>query len=395
MEAKERQKAKISKNVVALGIVSFFTDISSEMIYPVIPLFLSSVLKATATSIGLIEGFAEATASLLKVFSGYLSDRIRRRKALILTGYTVSNVVKPLMGLSTRWWHVLIGRFLDRVGKGIRTSPRDALIAESTQSGATGMAFGFHRTLDTLGAILGPLTAYLILKFNPEGLRTIFYLTAIPGAIAIFVLIFFVREKHRSEATDHRTRQTLSFRGFPVQFYILLVFTVIFAIGNSSDAFIILRLRNIGFSKSSTIMLYLIFNVSYALLATPLGALSDKIGKKFVLGVGYLVFAAVYISLALIKHEHMDYAFIILIVYGIYYAMTEGVGRAVVSDFVPSERLGTAYGLYHTLMGLSLLPASVIAGLLWDKIAPSAPFYYGAVTSFIAGAGILLLLKRN
>ena len=380
---------------MALGIVSFFTDISSEMIYPVIPLFLSSVLKATATSIGLIEGFAEATASLLKVFSGYLSDRIRRRKALILTGYTVSNVVKPLMGLSTRWWHVLVGRFLDRVGKGIRTSPRDALIAESTQSGATGMAFGFHRTLDTLGAILGPLTAYLILKFNSEGLRTIFYLTAIPGAIAIFVLIFFVREKHRAEATERRTSQALSFRGFPAQFYILLVFTVIFAIGNSSDAFIILRLRNIGFSESNTIMLYLIFNVSYALLATPLGALSDKIGKKFILGAGYLVFAAVYISLALIKHEYMNYAFLILIVYGIYYAMTEGVGRAVVSDFVPSERLGTAYGLYHTLMGLSLLPASVIAGLLWDKIAPSAPFYYGAVTSFIAGVGILLLLKRK
>ncbi len=388
-----KSKMKITKNVVAMGIVSFFTDISSEMIYPIIPMFLSAVLKASATSIGLIEGFAEATASLLKVFSGYISDRIKRRKALIVPGYTISNVVKPLMGLSTRWWHVLIGRFLDRVGKGIRTSPRDALIAESTPEGSYGVAFGFHRTLDTLGAILGPLTAFLILRLNPNAFRTIFYITAIPGAIAVLVLVMFVRETKRQREVSRKQTPSLSFKNFPVEFYVLLFFTVIFAIGNSSDAFIILRIRNIGFSASSTVMLYLVFNISYAFLATPFGALSDKIGKKYVLGIGYLVFSLVYLSLALIQHSGL--AVLILLVYGLYYAMTEGVGRAIVSEFVPSERLGTAFGLYHTLMGLSLLPASIIAGVLWDKIAPSAPFYYGAVTSLTAGIGILLFLRKK
>ncbi len=392
MKNNQMKKRKITRNVFALGMVSFFTDISSEMIYPIIPMFLSIVLKASATSIGLIEGIAESTASLLKVFSGYVSDRIKKRKMLILAGYTTSNVVKPFMGLSTRWWHVLLGRFFDRVGKGIRTSPRDALIAESTPEGASGTAFGFHRTLDTLGAIIGPLVAFLVLRFNPNGFRTIFYLTAIPGAIALVVLILFVKEKKRDTGAQ-KTPPALSFKGFPSSFYVLLFFTVVFAIGNSSDAFIILRIKNIGFSASGTVMLYMIFNISYALLATPFGALSDKIGKKYVLGLGYLVFSAVYISLALIRTHSL--AIPILLLYGVYYAMTEGVGRAVVSDFVPQERLGTAFGLYHTLMGLSLLPASIIAGILWDKVAPSAPFYYGAITSFVAGVGILLFLKRK
>lgn len=388
------EKRRIPKNVIWLGIVSFFTDISSEMIYPIIPLFLRELLHAPVTAIGLIEGVAEATASLLKVFSGYLSDIMKRRKVLVVIGYSISNIAKPLMGFSTHWLHVFIAKVSDRIGKGIRTSPRDALIAESADQSVRGTAFGLHRTLDTLGAILGPLITFTLFAAFHYGYRTVFYLTAIPGAIAVLVLLIFVKEPQRKLSPEaEKSRPKLSLKGFSTQFKIFLLFSIIFAIGNSSDTFIILRARNIGFSTSSTVGLYMIFNIVYAIFATPMGTLSDRIPRKNVLGMGYIVFALVYLGLAVAGSK--SFVLLLFAVYGLYYAMVEGVGRAIVADFVPQERLGTAYGIYHTAMGLSLLPASLIAGVLWDKVGAYAPFAYGAITSAIAAVGILTFVKSQ
>ena len=387
------EKKKLPRNVVVFGFVSFFTDISSEMIYPLIPLFLTSVLGVGASFLGLIEGIAEATASVLKTFSGYISDRVKRRKPLVLLGYGLSTISKPTVGLATRWVHVLIARFLDRTGKGIRTSPRDALIAETVDKKSRGKAFGFHRAMDTLGAVVGPLLAYGLLNifkgYFPEAksLRLVFLSAFVPGFIAFVILLLFVTEKAREKRERRAFLGTL--RSMPRHFLAFLFVMGIFALGNSSDTFLILRSQNIGFNYTEIPLLYMTFNIIYALSAMPLGSLSDKIGRKATIGAGFAVYGLVYLLFALLRSP--SFLWLLWGLYGIYYGFTEGVGRAFVADLVDESRRGTAYGIYHMVIGLLLFPASFIAGILWDRVSPSAPFYFGAFMAFLSAILLLLL----
>ena len=378
----------ISGNLLVAGLVSFFTDVSTEMIVPVLPLFLSATLKTPTATIGLIEGVAESTASVLRVFSGRISDRTGRRKPLVVAGYTLSNLTKPLLALASSWTHVLVIRFVDRVGKGIRNAPRDALIAESVPPAHRGLAFGFHRAMDTAGASLGPLVAFTTLALLPENYRAVFWIATIPGVVAILIGALFLRDRARS--TSSSVPPSLGLRGLGPRFAVFTAIATLFALGNSSDAFLILRARNVGMAASVIPLAYFTFNVVYASLSTPAGVLSDRIGRRSVLVLGYAVFALVYLGFALLAGERAPWAVLVLfIIYGAYYALTDGVQRAFVADLVPDHLRATALGTFSMATGLALLPASLIAGLLWDRIGPAAPFFYGAT---LAGASLLLLI---
>lgn len=382
---------KISKNVKVLGLVSLFNDISSEMLYPVIPIFLTSVLNAPMAVVGVIEGVAESTASLLKVFSGWYSDRLKRRLPFAIGGYTLSALSRPLLALAYAWPVVLAARFIDKVGKGVRTSARDALIADSTRNDQRGRAFGYHRAMDTVGAVCGPLAALLFLNVAGEDFRTLFLLAFVPAMVGVVLLVLFVREKVNRMEKGTMLPFRAIFSGHGRSFKLFLLVSGLFSIGNSSDVFLILRSKDIGFSTTMVILLYVLYNGSYALLAYPAGILSDRIGRKGVLVSGFLVFAAVYAGFAATdKPNHFWFLFVI---YGFYIAFTEGVSKAMVADLVEPERLGTAMGAWHTLVGLTTFLASLIAGLLWQYVGPSAPFVYGAVTALMASVLFVTLIR--
>jgi MFS family permease len=378
----------ITGNVLATGTVSFLTDVSSEMILPVLPLFLTVTLRAPVAAVGLIEGVAESTASVLRVFAGWLSDRAGRRKPMVVAGYALSNLTKPLLALAGSWPHVLAVRFVDRVGKGLRTAPRDALIVDSVAPAHRGLAFGFHRAMDTAGAALGPLLAFAVLAGLPENYRAVFWIAAAPGALAILVAVLFLRDVPRLPVAARAPR--LSFTGLDRPFTVLTAVATLFALGNSSDAFLILRARDLGLPTPAIPLIYFAFNVVYALLATPAGALSDRVGRRRLLALGYAVFAAVYFGFALVPRSSAGWAVpVLFLIYGGYYALTEGVQRAFVADLVPAELRATAFGTIATATGLVLLPASLIAGWLWQRFGAAVPFFYGGAT---ATAALLLLV---
>jgi len=393
------EKKKLPGSVIGFGFVSFFTDMSSEMVYPLLPIFLSSVLGVGAEALGLIEGIAEATASVLKTFSGYISDRIRRRKPLVLLGYSLSAIAKPTIGLAGRWVHVLAARFADRVGKGIRTSPRDSLIADVVDDTVRGRAFGFHRAMDTGGAVFGPLLAYILLAIFLKyysvsvSVRSVFLLSLIPGIFAIVTLIFFVKEKPREQRELRKLK--LGFKGLSKEFKLLLAVMLVFSLGNSSNTFLILRASNIGFKTEMIPILYMFFNIVYAGSAMPLGSLSDKIGRRLTIAMGFFIYFIVYLGFARLSTHQYIYLWILFGLYGIYYGFTDGTLRALVADISRREERGFAYGLYHMLVGLMLFPASFIAGILWEKVAPSAPFYFGALTAAISAFLILIVIKEK
>jgi len=393
------EKKKLPGSVIGFGFVSFFTDMSSEMVYPLLPIFLSSVLGVGAEALGLIEGIAEATASVLKTFSGYISDRIRKRKPLVLLGYSLSAIAKPTIGLAGRWIHVLAARFADRVGKGIRTSPRDSLIADVVDDTIRGRAFGFHRAMDTGGAVFGPLLAYILLAIFLKyysvsvSVRSVFLLSLIPGIFAIVTLIFFVKEKPREQRELRKLK--LGFKGLSKEFKLLLAVMLVFSLGNSSNTFLILRASNIGFKTEMIPILYMFFNIVYAGSAMPLGSLSDKIGRRLTIAMGFFIYFIVYLGFARLSTHQYIYLWILFGLYGIYYGFTDGTLRALVADISRREERGFAYGLYHMLVGLMLFPASFIAGILWEKVAPSAPFYFGALTAAISVFLILILIKEK
>jgi len=393
------EKKKLPGSVIGFGFVSFFTDMSSEMVYPLLPIFLSSVLGVGAEALGLIEGIAEATASVLKTFSGYISDRIRRRKPLVLLGYSLSAIAKPTIGLAGRWIHVLAARFADRVGKGIRTSPRDSLIADVVDDTIRGRAFGFHRAMDTGGAVFGPLLAYILLAVLLKyysvsvSVRSVFLLSLIPGIFAIITLIFFVKENPKEQRELRKLK--LGFKGLSKEFKLLLAVMLVFSLGNSSNTFLILRASNIGFKTEMIPILYMFFNIVYAGSAMPLGSLSDKIGRRLTIAMGFFIYFIVYLGFARLSTHQYIYLWILFGLYGIYYGFTDGTLRALVADISRREERGFAYGLYHMLVGLMLFPASFIAGILWEKVAPSAPFYFGALTAAISAFLILIVIKEK
>ncbi|MDO8691148.1 MAG: MFS transporter [Dehalococcoidia bacterium] len=378
----------IRRNVLVLGLVSLFNDISSEMLYPLIPIFLTAVLGAPVAVVGLIEGIAEATASLTKAYSGWISDKFRKRRPLIALGYGLSAVSKPLLSLATGWPVVLGLRFGDRVGKGVRTAARDALIADSTDAAHWGRAFGFHRALDTSGAVFGPLLALALLGLLGDNLRLVFLLAFIPAAIGV-LLIAKVRERPRSAPTS-QPNFSIRWSLFDRRFKVFLLVVLVFSLGNSSDAFLILRAKSLlGDSTFLTVLAYALYNVVYALASTPAGILSDRIGRKWVMGGGFVVFAAVYFGFALAGHP--ETIWVLFAVYGFYIAMTEGVGKAFTVDLVPAELRGTALGSYHTAVGVMSLPASLLAGLLWTYVSPEATFALGGVTAILAAAMLPLV----
>lgn len=381
---KVSQKARkgITKNVFAISLVSFFNDIASEMIYPIIPIFLTTVLGAPVTIVGLIEGIAESTASVLRVFSGWFSDKLRSRKPFMVVGYGLSALSKAVLAASFHWSMVLGGRFLDRFGKGIRTSARDALISESSEAQYRGSVFGFHRAVDTMGALIGPLIALALMSKFGDNLRFIFYLAVIPAVLGIILLAVFVKDiRNRENQTDEtlfRLRDVQLSRDFKMFLFV----SAIFAIGNSSDAFLILRAHNLGLSLSLTIVVYTLFNFFYAFSAHPAGIISDKIGQKKVLLWGFCLFALVYLVFGIITDQYL--LWVLFPLYGVYMALTEGIGKAYISLLVKKGFTGTAYGIYQTLIGVITFLSSLIAGFLWKYISPGAPFIFGGIMALAA-----------
>ncbi|HNQ35428.1 MAG TPA: MFS transporter, partial [bacterium] len=354
----------VSRNVRVLGVVSLFNDIASEMIYPVVPIFLTAVLGAPVAVVGLIEGFVEATASLLKLASGWFSDRFRRRKPFVVGGYAFSTFSKLLLGVAYVWPMVLAARFIDRLGKGIRTSARDALIVESTANGSRGLAFGFHRAMDSTGAVIGPLLAILLLKIFRDNLRTVFLISVLPAAVGVLLLIFLLRESGvRLEGRPGRFR--LSWRELSPEFKVFLLVSVLFGLGNSSDVFLILRAKDLGLTTVLAIFAYVLYNLGYVLFSIPAGAVADRIGPRKVLTAGFLVYALVYLGFGLTGDARA--VWILFPVYGVYIAFTDGVGKAYISNLVAGEKIGTAFGIYQMATGLCTFLASFIAGLLWTR----------------------------
>jgi MFS family permease len=377
----------IPKNVIWLGLVSLFNDIASEMIYPIVPLFLTVTLGVPMTVVGLIEGTAEATASLLKVFSGWFSDLVGQRKPLAVAGYSFSTFAKLILYLSFSWPLVLLGRFVDRLGKGVRVAPRDALIADSTAPEIRGAVFGFHRSMDTFGAVCGPLIAVGLMAVFAANYRLIFLISFIPALLGVLVLQFFVAEvKPKTEA---RPKITLAFDNFGPQYYLFLIVSLVFTLGNSSDVFLILRSKDLGLSAVLVIFAYVIYNIFFALFSYPAGILADRIGFKKVLVAGFLIFAAVYAGFGLTHNPHT--VWLLFAIYGFYIAFTEGVGKAYISNIAPKDKVATAIGLYYTLTGVAVLLASLVAGWLWSSFGAPATFYYGSITALLASLLFVVL----
>lgn len=389
----EKKIFGLSRNIFSLGWVSFFTDVSSEMIYPLLPVFLTSVLGVGTTFIGLIEGVAEATASFLKLISGWFSDRLGRRKILVVWGYSLSSFIRPFVAAATAGWHVLLIRFLDRVGKGIRTSPRDALIADSTSEGEHGKAFGFQRAMDHAGAVIGPLIAFLLLTFITQEYRTIFWLAFIPGIFSLIILIRGVSEIRPPSPKLRAPQIQLTLRPFDRRFKLFLFIIILFSLGNSSDAFLILKAKEAGIPVSLLPVLWMVLHLTKSLSATPGGMLSDRLGRKGVIIAGWLLYSGVYWAFA--YSSTPEAIWILFAVYGLFYGLTEGGERALVADLVSPNLRGTAYGLYNFSVGASMLPASILMGLFWEKFGPTFAFGFGATLALISAILLGICLRKG
>jgi len=382
----------ISGNVIVLGLVSFLTDVSSEMIYPLLPLFVATLPGGSAAFLGVIEGLAETTASLLKLVSGSYSDRVRSRKGLVLAGYGVSSLARPLIALAASPLGVLLVRVADRVGKGVRTSPRDALIADSTPPDQRGKAFGFHRSMDHAGAVVGPLLATAALYLLANDLRKVFWLAGIPGILAVVLIIFKLREIPRQTVTLSPVKKLLpaSLPHGPIRGY--LVILLLFTLGNSSDVFLLLKAGQSGMSASKVALLWTAFHVVKMLATMPFGALSDRIGRKKVIICGWIVYALSYAGFALASSQLQIWC--VFLFYGIFYGLTEGVEKAFVADLAPEEQRGTVFGWFNLAIGVGSLPASIIFGAIWTWGSPAAAFCFGASLAAVA-ALLLFLLPLN
>jgi MFS family permease len=384
-------KSKISKQVFILGMVSLFTDIASEMLYPVTPIFLTTVLGSSMALVGVIEGLAEVTAGLLKGYFGNLSDRVGKRSIFVVLGYGISAIVKPLPGIFQNIPTVLISRISDRVGKGIRTAPRDALLA-SYSDGNSGAVFGFHRGMDTLGAAIGPVVALILLNFYPNNFQLIFLLAFIPSVIAVsFTLL--IKDKQNSVKVKSKKNYLEFWKSAPKEYKRVLVLITIFSLVNSSDVFLILKSQNISNSNSLAIFGYVFYNIIYAVSSYPLGGLSDKLGKQKVFSFGLIIFSAVYFGFAFV--DNIDFIWVFFALYGIYAASTEGVSKAWISDLIPNEQRGSAIGLLTMLSSFSVLIGSFLTGVLWDKFGSSVPFIISASLSIVISIIIITLYPKH
>jgi MFS family permease len=373
----------LSRSTFLLALSSLFADISTEMLYPVLPTFLTQTLKASGSIVGLVDGFAQATQNIVQGFSGALSDKLRKRKFIALIGYLLAALAKPLMGLATAWPALLAARFLDRVGAGTRSPPRDALIAASVHERDRGRAFGLEGVGDNAGAFFGPLLAIFLLYAMHVGIRTIFYLAVIPGLLAFCMVLFVTDGAGRIPA---KSKIDFHVRQFPRGYWQYLMVTALFNLGNSSNAFLILRTQDLGVSLRSTILIYAAFNLAAAVISYPAGLLSDRLGRKRILLLSFLIFILAYIGFATTKNFRLVIA--LFIFYGLFQGIFRAVGKSLASDFVPAQLRASGIGWYSTAVGVFQLAASVIAGILWDRVSHTAVFYYGAGC---AAAGSLAL----
>lgn len=376
---------KGSKNPFFIGLISFFGGISQDLILPILPIYLSTVLHLDKSFIGLSEGLVSSSASIFKLVSGFMSDRFRARKPIVFLGYLLSLIGRPLLAFAASGPSVLLLRFMDGVGKGIKDSPKDALIADTTLVETRGKSFGIARMLDTFGSVVGPLILFVLLlalKDDDRKYHFIFLIAAIPLFFTLAILRIWVKEAPFKEKATGGGGSIL-----PWKFYVFLAIMVVFTLGNSSDTFLILRAQNVGVELLAIPLVYALFNFFYASASVPLGSLSDRIGREKVIVLGWLAYAIAYIGFAVAAHAYQIW--LLFAFYGIYYATTEGVAKALIADLVVQEHRGKAYGIYNAVIGLIVLPASIIAGFLWDTVSAAAPFYFGAA---MAGLATLLLL---
>ncbi|MBI4489574.1 MAG: MFS transporter [Deltaproteobacteria bacterium] len=392
----------LDRNVKVLGFVSLLNDLSSEVTVRTLPLFLANVLGVKTGIIGFIEGVAESTATLLKITSGYLADRLGKKKALTLWGYGLSAFTKPLLYFANTWSLVLVVRFLDRVGKGIRTAPRDALIADVTPEEHRGRAFGFNKTMDKIGAVIGLLLAAWLLSFIQSGQETLtrvgyqalVLLAVIPGLVAVVILAAGVREPRPSpvEPSKPSGLEFLGWKSLDDRFKAFLGIVVLFTLGNSSDAFLMLRAQTVGFSTTEIFLLVAAFSLVFSISSFPAGILSDRLGRRRLIISGWLIYASIYFGLGVATAAwHVG---ILYIFYGLYYGAFHGAASALVADLVPPDRRGTAYGLFNGAIGVTVFPASLIAGLLWQWLGPTAPFFFGAALAFLSSCLLLLIPEK-
>lgn len=377
---------RLGRNVYALAAVSLFNDVATEMIYPLLPVFLATVLGASAGFIGAIEGAAESTAALLKLASGWWSDRMSRRKPLVVAGYALASIVRPLVALATSATQVLVIRVSDRVGKGLRNAPRDALIADSVDPAMRGRAFGLRSAADNAGALIGPLIAFALVQWAGLSLRSVFWFAAIPGAITVIVAIVGVREVPKHSAVGKKAELRT---GMGSRFWAFLVVMLIFTLGNSTDAFLLLRAKELGVPVALAPILWALLNGVKSLSNVPGGALSDRVGRRPALVAGWIVYAAVYLVFG--RATHAWHAWALFAAYGVYFGLTEGAELALVADVVPAERRGAAFGWYYLAIGIGALPASIGFGIVWDRFGSSTAFTMGATLSILAALGLLLL----
>jgi MFS family permease len=381
----------LSRNVVALGAVSLLNDVSSEMIIPILPLFVTATLGASVVSLGVIEGVAECTASVLRIGAGRLSDRVGRRTPFISFGYGLSAIAKGAMAIAASWPAVLGLRFTDRLGKGLRSPARDALLADSVEPRYRGRAFGFHRGMDTLGAAIGPLAAFALLRMHPGDLRRILAYSVIPAALSLVVIAAFIRAPRHTAGPSRPLIGDWRALGGPFRRF--LVADGIFQLGNSSMAFVLLKTGAVGYSAGGVALVYFGYNIVYALLSMPAGDLSDRIGRRPLLLIAYLLYAGVYALLATTSSRAGVVAAFLL--YALHSALIEGQQRSLIADLVPADLRATAFGAYYAVVGAALLPASIVAGLLWRRAGPGATFALAAALSLVAALAFVVLLPSR
>lgn len=371
----------LGRNVYAAGFVSLFMDISSEMVYSLVPLFLANTLGVNKSIIGFIEGVAESTASVLRAFSGYISDRMGTRKWVMAVGYGISVLSRPLIAMGNNWGEVMVYRFTDRFGKGVRSAPRDAIIAESTHHESLARAFNFHRAMDTFGAMLGPLIAFIILAAYQDNYRLVFWLSIIPGVIAVALIIIFIQDVPMPVHPREKKR-TLSAKQFDWKFRLFLIIAFLFALGNVSDFFLILRAQDVGIPVTTIPVVYLFFNLIYSLFAIPAGVMADTYGKKRLILVGMTLFALLFFGFA--QAQSPRAIWFLFALYGVFMGLTEGIQKAYLATIIPAEYKATAYGIFNAAIGIAMLPSGIIAGWLWDTYSPAATFYFGAATATLS-----------
>jgi MFS family permease len=391
MEAAKRKNffSGLTKNTFLLAFTSLFSDISSEMLYPILPIFLTQTLKVSGSIIGLIEGVAGTTQNIIQGFSGSLSDKMQKRKGIAVFGYILSAISKPFMGLAMSWPLVFGARFLDRFGAGTRSAPRDALIAASADEKNRGKAFGLEGVGDNLGAFIGPLIAAALLFMWEFNIRSVFYLAFIPGVLSV-IMILLVKEKKID--VKSKMKIDVSLKQFPARYRKYLLITALFGLGNSSNAFLILQTKDLGVSFENTILIYAVFNLLAAAISYPAGHLSDKYGRKNILLISFFIFLVTYCGFAFTRN--LWFIGSLFCLYGLYQGIFRSVGKAMAADFVPSHLRASGIGWFSTTIGLSGLVASIVAGQLWDKVSHTSVFIYGALFSLIGIISLILLIPK-